>query len=704
MPAWPDATLRAFLERAIRRRTTRSAIDGAIVGLAIAMLLATARWAAGWPLLPTVVGAGVITAAAALASAGAAARAKRRIPLLVEAAAPSHNVIVTAAEMLDRPNRVPEAIGLRVVEDATRAASAIDLTRVFPIGARGLTLAVLASIWVALTAALPARGAGGGALFGGAAASAEVVAPSIDGIDVTVVAPPYTGRGEVTSRNPSRVDAIAGSRIRIAVRAAATSVDLETLEGRQALTRRDDGVFAIDLTAAESGFIALEPLGSAGTTGARRLIGLGVTPDRAPTVRLTAPGKDLFLPAADRPLDVGVEAGDDFGVADLRLTYTKVEGAGENFDFTTGEVALTIARDSARAWKGAGALPLQTLGLGPGDLVVYRGVARDQRPGAPAVESDALIVEIVSPGALAADGFAVDDQRDRYALSQRMLIVKTERLAARKPLMSTDDFYQEALTLAAEQRQIRAEFVFMMGGELEDAHAHDEAPDSADPTMLNEEAEAQGEADIAAGRLANQGRIDLMRAIRYMSSAATSLTAPNLTEALVDEKRAMDHIQKAFRSSRYILRTLTQRETLDLSRRLSGTLADIARGAVPDAAPEVNPRLAALRSVLARVVAIAAGTPSGVDRPLLTTLAQELLALDATSADLQKVAEALTNAGAALERGDARGGGDLLADATSRLTATVRQTLPASPAQHADPGRDRLSGALADALRRGTGR
>ena len=47
MPAWPDATLRAFLERAIRRRTTRAAIDGAIVGLAIAMLLTMARWAAG---------------------------------------------------------------------------------------------------------------------------------------------------------------------------------------------------------------------------------------------------------------------------------------------------------------------------------------------------------------------------------------------------------------------------------------------------------------------------------------------------------------------------------------------------------------------------------------------------------------------------------------------------------------------------------
>ena len=93
MPASPDAPLREFLARASRRRTIRATIDGAIVGLAIALLLPVARWIAGWPALTAAGAMLIVVAATALASTIAALRAKARTPLLVEAAAPSHNVI-----------------------------------------------------------------------------------------------------------------------------------------------------------------------------------------------------------------------------------------------------------------------------------------------------------------------------------------------------------------------------------------------------------------------------------------------------------------------------------------------------------------------------------------------------------------------------------------------------------------------------------
>jgi hypothetical protein len=114
----------------------------------------------------------------------------------------------------------------------------------------------------------------------------------------------------------------------------------------------------------------------------------------------------------------------------LKLHYTRVAGSGENFTFTEGDVPVEITRASDRGWTARASWPLGPLALEPGDMLIYRGVATDRRPGAPPAESNALIVEIAAPGALPSEGFAIDDRQDKYAISQQMVIVNTERLLA----------------------------------------------------------------------------------------------------------------------------------------------------------------------------------------------------------------------------------------------------------------------------------
>src|SRR6185295_10183979 len=98
------------------------------------------------------------------------------------------------------------------------------------------------------------------------------------------------------------------------------------------------------------------------------------------------------------------------------------------------------------------------------------------------------------------------------------------------------------------QRKVRAEFVFMLGGELADA------PDAnASLTDLNEEKEAEGEQDILAGRNANAGHIALLRAIRAMSRAATSLNVAEPTTALPYERTALTNLESAFSHARILL-------------------------------------------------------------------------------------------------------------------------------------------------------
>src|SRR6202008_277805 len=116
-------------------------------------------------------------------------------------------------------------------------------------------------------------------------------------------------------------------------------------------------------------------------------------------------------------------------------------------------------------------------------------------------------------------------------VSQQMVILKTEQLIAKRGTVSAEDYGAEAQQIAAEQRKVRAEFVFMLGGELADA------PDvAASMTEINEEQEAAGEEDVLAGRNANAGHIALLRAIRAMSRAAAALTVTKPDTALSHEK------------------------------------------------------------------------------------------------------------------------------------------------------------------------
>jgi hypothetical protein len=636
---------------------------------------------------------------AACAGAGAIARLvytggrHPRIATLVERRAPQcRNVLITAVEIIEGPARVTPYVGTLVCREAARVIGALDPVALFPSRRPVAALGVSAALWMTAVLATDVKPLRAPTLSD---ATAE-----ISRIEITVVPPPYAARPTQSLRDPARIAALAGSQLRVTVRARAASVSMETVGGKTSLAPSGDQMFSGEIVADADGFVAIEPVASSGRAGVRRLIGLSVTADQPPRVRITAPGKDLFLPDPRRTLAVTIDAGDDLALASLRLRYTRVSGAGELFTFTDGEVPVDIVRTDDRAWKASGSLRLDALGLVPGDMVVYRGVATDRRPGAPPSESDSYIVEITAPGSVAAEGFAVDDDRDRYGISQQMVILKTERLIARGNAVTGDSLNMETMALAAEQRAVRAEFVFMMGGELAE-----EVLSAANLTDLNEEAEAAGEDDIAAGRLANRGRIDLVRAIRSMSQAAASLARKNLPTALTQERSALKYLQSAFSRTRYILRALTQRERLDVSRRMTGTLLGAARDAHPVVLAEPDARVIALRRALAGVSALAGTVELNTDAAgRASSLAQTVLQVDPSAPSLQRVAARLNDAAVAIERTQNGRARSLMDSAAVALAGAVRAGMPAAPARAPSLDVSRLDGALTDALRRGGSR
>jgi len=371
----------------------------------------------------------------------------------------------------------------------------------------------------------------------------------------------------------------------------------------------------------------------------------------------------------------------------VRLAFTKVAGAGESFTFTEGEAPVAITRVSDREWTAVGVLPLETMGLEVGDMVVYRGVALDGRPGATPVESDAFIVEIVSASDAMAEGFSIDDRQDKYALSQQMVIIKTERLLAKAGTLSKEALVEESLGIAAEQRSVRAEIVFMMGGEFED-----------------EAVEAEHEHELSAGRLDNSGRADLGVATRAMSRAATQLVDGDLKTALATERAALVAMQRALSRRRFILRTLTQRGPIDDSRRLQGKLADLGRGAREVETPRVSPLATAARAALLAVSDVSRQPALGQSHASqVTAAAARLLAADGRGAQVVDVASRLSAAAEAILLGRPDAARLALADAATRLMAIASTEMTTAPGGGDDRATARLRGALADAIRAGGG-
>ena len=677
MPMPPDARVSQLLRDVADRLRWQWLARAATLGGAAALLvfILTRRV---WPSI--VVGA--VTGAACW---WFTRRMRRHPPVLVEARVPEcRNILVTAGALLERRlHAKPEVLAV-VMDDAARTVEKISPAALWPWLRPALGLGIVAGLW-AIVIAMPIDRL--------AVLVTDVVTasstPVIQHVEVLVTPPAYSSRPAETFTDPERVSLLAGSRARVTVRSTASLIKVETGGSSQLAQRDDAGTFSTDVIVETDGYLALTPSSPDGRLGARRLIGLTALPDRAPEVRITEPGKDLFLKsAATKPLAIRLQAEDDLGLRTLRLTYTKVAGSGESFTFTEGEAPSIVTRTNERQWTAAAHLPLDTMSLDVGDMVVYRGVVIDGRPGATPVESDAFIVEIVSASDAMAEGFSIDERQDKYALSQQMVIIQTEKLIAKASSLSKEELLDQALGIAAQQRSVRAEIVFMMGGEFED-----------------EEVEAEHETELAEGRTANSGRADLGRATRAMSRAASQLTDVDLKIALTSERTALAAMQRALSRRRFILRTLTQREQIDDTRRLQGKLADLGRGDRVVDVPVTSPLVIAARNALLAVTDVSRQSSlTGSHALRLSTAAAGLLAADGRGAPVVDVASRLSVASEAIIKGTPDVARRALADATTRLIAIASAELTMAPATETDPAVARLRGALADALRAGGGR
>lgn len=555
----------------------------------------------------------------------------------VDRAAGGSNLFVTADELLRGTLDADAAVRARVLAEADRRWPATEARRA--IRTTPAWRAALAAVvsWT-VVAAMSTTGDRARELSS-RSLSRTRTEPTRSGtlhVSIAIEPPSYTGLSPADVSDPAELRVVEGSTVRI--RAA------------QPLAITHDGdASGPTFVATHTGYVSL----NAGEAG-QRLIPVVVTPDALPVVRVTVPGRDLVFSDSGPSIGFEVHATDDYGLQSLTLEFTKASGSGEDYTFDAGEIPLTLTRSNAREWSGTATRALASLGVKDGDMLVYRGIASDRKPGDRQSASDAYFIEVSRFGIAAGDAFTIPEQETRYALSEQMLIVKTDRLARQRATLDAAAFNEAALNLAVEQRTIRAEFVFMLGGEIED-----------------EEVEAEQSIELQAGRLANRGQRDLRDATRAMSQAEKLLTGGDPASALAAERTAVSALQRAFARDRYLLRALASRAQLDPTRRLTGNRAGARelRLPLPDA-PE-NRRAARLQDLLQGTGELSRDVAQGrsIDHARAVVLAESALRVDPDSAALRAIA-------VDLQRGAFDAAVAALADESRRALADPPPHLP----------------------------
>ena len=310
--------------------------------------------------------------------------------------------------------------------------------------------------------------------------------------------------------------------------------------------------------------------------------------DQPPEAHIVEPKNDLLFNESNRPKVVVVKysLNDDFGVGQADLKYIKSTGEGDSAKFESGSIPLKA--NGGRSINAEVFLNLDQLKLGPGDSLVYHIEARDRNniTGPGIGFSENLVIAVASPEK---EKIALDDLRPdelgKMLISERMIIIHTERLNAQRSKLSKQEFIDKSNTIAAEQRTLKQSFTSIVeveGGEQEEAaEATSGSKDSVASAIasaeekVNDRLKVHDHGIVEAPEGGHETVKNLVLAVRAMWDAEGSLNQGETDKALPPENLALKHLKLAQGGLRYFSQAKVSIKPIDLKRRYAGELKDI---------------------------------------------------------------------------------------------------------------------------------
>ncbi|HEX6535319.1 MAG TPA: hypothetical protein VF041_12050 [Gemmatimonadaceae bacterium] len=393
-------------------------------------------------------------------------------------------------------------------------------------------------------------------------------------VAVRVEPPGYARRDARIVDDPTSVAALVGSRVIVRGRGAAAGAtdSLGAQFGEGGSSRRDTLPVAV---AGDTWSVAVTMPKKPAVVrlvdrGYDRLLVLEPVIDEPPTVTLVSPARDSVYPQGKGRIALFADVQDDIGLSRVEFELLHTTGT-ENHIETKRTTLARGGLDHARTTTFRGAILLDTMRLGPGDVLHVRAVAWDENDvtGPGKGESETRTIRIfdprkrdtvnVNPAAAAA--------LDTSILSERMLIMRADTLLRNKRRLIDTTYTRRSMDLGMRQDALRSR-VLSIVYDLEYVQGVGFVGETPSSKILKKAAEA-------------------------MLDATTELRIAQVDDALPHMKRALKFLMDARNAKRYWLRGLLVTQPIEIDKvRLTGSdSATVAPRDPRDRGEEVRRRL-----------------------------------------------------------------------------------------------------------------
>jgi hypothetical protein len=403
--------------------------------------------------------------------------------------------------------------------------------------------------------------------FSDSSSRITAIAPGVASAQISITPPTYTGLS-VSSGSDWSVEVPEGSKVEWTV-VTDTMVDyvaFEMANGEAITPTRVGKIWKAESRLNSSRLYHVE-LRSGSDTTVSPFHRLTVIPDTPPSVAVTSHQQRTVLPI-EGPWNVMVEAvaQDDYAIKGGDIVATVTSGSGESVVFREEVIPLEASAPGEAQTDLSATLDLEQLGMVIGDeLYFYVRVADNREPDANRARTETFFVTIPDTSEvleISSMGMAVNPLAESL-LSQRQIIIETERLIARRDSLPEVPFNNQSNVVGMNQKTVRLRYGQFLGeedesgGDLAEVHLHD--------------------TEVGATTYTPDVRIRLQGALAQMWESELHLRLHNPEEALPYEYRALELLieLQEMRRREYVKRVGFEPAPLRDEARLTGDLGDI---------------------------------------------------------------------------------------------------------------------------------
>jgi hypothetical protein len=379
-------------------------------------------------------------------------------------------------------------------------------------------------------------------------------------IRARVTPPPYTGEQAELLVDPNSIPGLTGSSVVIQGEGEPAGISAFGASKRLRVLESSEGWSVSFIMPEKPAALTLKD------RNYERIVILDPHADVPPKIVLVAPAKDTTLRAAQLVVHLNATASDDIGLRGAYFEYLVTTGSGEVFNARTITTPVVNFNGSRRGSLTA-TLDLSSLRLNQGDVVSIRAIAQDGNTlsGPGTATSDTRTFRIAR--AEEYDSVAVDAAAplpvDTAAVSQRMLIMMTEKLVKEKKRITRQELVRRSGEIGDLEDKVRKRvesILYETEGGAEEAEAALTPPDPS-KTLEGEESD-----QVRAVK-----NPDMFEAFNALWAAVRSLQIAEPDSALGPMRVALKALDRARLANRLYLRGVPPKVVVDIARvRMSG--------------------------------------------------------------------------------------------------------------------------------------